>query len=182
MKTTHVMVGSESLGLQLNSAILSIGAVEFDPYSDQLGRTFHMCIPLAESLANGLTIDAGALAWWLKQEGSARERMAHKLTNGYALYSALSTFTGFIVAAGGDKNAKFWSCGMMDIAWLTSAYNALGLEVPWGYRVGDYRTIRDELAEPGDAPEATTSHDALADAIWQAKLMQNIYRRLGKHE
>lgn len=176
----HIMIDCESFGLKLNSAITTIGAVEFDPYSTRLGPTFHQAIDLQSSLDSGLAMDAGAVLWWLAQPDASRKALTNKLENAQRLSLVLLEFERYLRQFGTPKEIKCWSCGMMDFVWLEHAYRSKGISIPWDYRVGDYRTIRDEFGLPGDEPHATTSHDALADAIWQAQYLQNVYRRLEK--
>lgn len=176
----NVMLDCESFGLKLNSAILTIGAVEFDPYSKRIGVAAHLAIDLDDSLRHGLSVDSGAIQWWLTQSRSAQEALAKKLGDSLKLAEALHRLTDFLRMCAPKEHIKVWSCGMMDFAWLESAYSAIGQPVPWNYRIGDYRTIRDEFSTPYDAPSEMKNHGALGDAIWQAQHLQNIYARLGK--
>lgn len=175
----HVMFDCESFGLRMSSAITTLGACEFDPHTvGAIGATFHEAIDLKSALGHGLTVDAGTILWWLEQSDAARIALVAKLKAASSLSTVLGAFTNYLRGVGPIHEVKLWSCGWKDFAWLESAYDSIKTPAPWGYRVGDYRTLRDEFMLPGDEPPATVSHDALADAIWQAKLLQNIFARL----
>lgn len=180
MQLKHIMIDCESFGLKQNSIITTIGAVEFDPYSDRLGATFHQAIDPVDAQRSGLTIDAGTVLWWLAQKRVAQDLLVHKLTDAMSLNAVLYMFNAYVTRIGSKKEIKVWTCGHMDLCWLQSAHEAVGRGVPYNYRVGDYRTIRDEFGLPSDEPEVGTAHDALSDAIYQARFLQNIYARLGK--
>lgn len=175
----HVMIDCESFGLKHTSAIATLGACEFDPHAiGSIGATFHEAIDLKSSLNHGLTVDAGTILWWLEQSEAARSALVSKLRAASSLSTVLTAFKNYLGSIAHPMQIKLWSCGWKDFAWLEAAYDSVKTPVPWGYRVGDYRTIRDEFMLPGDEPPATVSHDALADAIWQARLLQNILARL----
>lgn len=175
----HIMLDCETFGVRATSAITTLGAVVFNPLErESFGEEFHEAIDLQSAMSHGLTVDANTILWWLEQSEAARTSLVSKLKAASSLGTVLGAFTGFLRRAGPKDQVKLWSCGWTDIAWLQSAYEAIKTPVPWQYRVGCFRTIRDEFMQPGDAPPATVSHDALADAIWQARLLQNIYARL----
>lgn len=182
MKQKHVMVDCETLGLRVDSALLTIGAVMFDPNSTFLGRRFHAAIDPSDAQRRGLTIDASTVVWWLRQAPAAQQALTSMLQTSMLLETALTAFESWLRETAPIEGIKLWTCGHMDVCWLTSAYSAIGRPIPFHYRVGDFRTIRDEFAIPEDSPPATVSHDALEDAVYQAQMLQNIYRRLGKHE
>lgn len=64
-----------------------------------------------------------------------------------------------------------------------SAHHALGLKPPWDHRtVRDVRTVR-YLAErltPWRRPTEETAHDALADAVAQARWVRDAHRALAQ--
>lgn len=180
MKTMkHVMIDCETFGLKPTSAITTIGAVEFDPYDPgSIGLPFHEAISLYSAMEHGLTVDASTILWWLKQPEESQFALVQKIETGRNLSTVLIEFTQYLGRIGLKQDVKLWSCGSRDFEWLENAYTAVKWPVPWGYRTGDYRTIRDEFMQPGDEPPVTLSHDAFADAMWQARLLQNIFARL----
>jgi inhibitor of KinA sporulation pathway (predicted exonuclease) len=83
-----------------------------------------------------------------------------------------------------NQNPDFvWSYGAaFDIPVYDAAVLVLGAQVPWDYRkVRDTRTLFGLTNfNPRDVPFEGTKHNALSDAIHQAKCVQlalNMYRR-----
>lgn len=181
MTMYHVMLDCESFSLKPNAAICTIGAVQFDPHSDSMFLPgFHEGIKLQSSLDAGLVMDADTVRWWMQQPDAARGNLITKLQAGSELKTVLGEFTFWLATIGDKRDVTLWSCGSRDFEWLEASYQAVKLPVPWHYRVRDYRTIRDTFGTPADEPPATTRHDALADAIWQARYLQNVMKRLRK--
>lgn len=157
--TERVMVDIETLGLEPGAAILSIGAVRFD--TDGVGATFERNIDLESCQDAGLTIDAGTLEWWLQQDTDAQ----HVLTGGEPLADALGDFKAFYEFAD-----EIWANSpAFDCEHLAAAYDAVGGSVPWEYY--EQRDVRTVLSLPvaPDIEQEGTEHDALDDAIHQAK-------------
>ena len=71
----HIMVDLETMGTAPGSAIVSLGAVAFDPVAGTLGEEFYRVITLGSCQRAGLTIDAGTIGWWLQQSDSARAEL-----------------------------------------------------------------------------------------------------------
>lgn len=157
--TDRVMVDIETLGLEPGAAILSIGAVRFD--TDGLGATFERTIDLESCQEAGLTIDAGTLEWWLQQDADAQ----HVLTGGDPLRDVLEAFAEFYAFAD-----EIWANSpAFDCEHLAAAYDAVDKTVPWKYyEQRDVRTVLNLPAAP-DFEQEGTEHDALDDAVYQAK-------------
>ena len=75
---------------------------------------------------------------------------------------------------------KIWSHGaVFDIIILEDIYRQLNKPIPWEFwRCRDTRTLFD-LADP-EMEKSAEQHNALFDAIRQAKGVQTVYRKLGK--
>lgn len=175
----HVMLDCESFGLRNTSAICTIGAVQFDPYTvSPLGLEFHESIDLQSSISHGLTMDPSTVLWWLGQRTQAQQSLLDKLNAASSLSTVLNALTSWLRVVGEKSQVTPWSCGSRDFEWLEASYAAVKTPVPWHYRVRDYRTIREEFGTPGDQPPDDQSHNALADAKWQAKYLQNVFARL----
>lgn len=61
----HFSVDIETLSTAVNAAVLSIGAVEFDPLSGKILREFYHELDLSEQ--PGRHIDTNTVQWWFKQ-------------------------------------------------------------------------------------------------------------------
>ncbi|AFH22640.1 exonuclease [environmental Halophage eHP-31] len=172
--TDRIMVDIETLGRDPGCAIVEIGAVEFvagpvvgDGDADPIGATFATSVGLESCQTAGLEIDAGTLAWWLKQDAPARGQ----LQGGETLSRALREFREFVAEAD-----EVWANSpAFDIAILEAAFEAVGLSAPWRYwMTRDYRTMREVLSASGDWPDreqSGTDHDALDDARYQARCL-----------
>jgi hypothetical protein len=155
------MIDIETLGIEPGAALLSIGACTFD--REGVGETFYCSVDLESCQDRRLSIDTETLQWWLQQDESARE----VLTGGVPLPTALSELRDFLETQGYDE---LWANSpKFDMAHLEAAYDALDWTTPWAfYELRDARTLQ---ALPG-AVELTqdgTEHDALDDAIHQAR-------------
>ena len=170
----HIMIDLETFGTRPGSMIVSIGAVIFDPHSDAVGGQFHTGIR-PESRAG--TIDPSTVMWWMQQADAARAALIQRIETGENLGAALLRLHAFISTV---NPPCVWGNGAtFDIAMLEDAFTRERIPIPWEYRgVRCFRTIASELSEPYDWVKPTIAHDALADAIAQAKTLQNIYARL----
>lgn len=131
-----------------------------------------------------LTRDPETVQWWSAQSPEAQAAFA----NPVALRTALGNFqTWFCEFDNGNMQSSktlLWCNGPhFDEAILAAAFRAVGLDVPWDYRAPrDFRTITDAAGmtrEDYTPFEHGTAHNALDDAISQAKIVCEAYRRLG---
>jgi len=164
------MLDIETLGIEPGAAILSIGACTFD--TEGVGETFEVSVDLESCQARGLKIDADTLQWWLTQDEAARD----VLTGGAALPTALSELRHFLDT--NDYDELWANSPKFDMAHLEAAYDALGWMVPWDfYELRDVRTVQ---ALPGavEIEQDGTTHDALDDAVYQAREVAATLRAL----
>lgn len=175
--TTHVMLDIETLGTRPGCAVLSIGAVEFDPRGDGERNSLYCDIDAVDCQRFGLAIDADTVKWWMQQPDKAR--MA-AVNGGSTLPAALGHLSAWLHPM---TKLRLWTNGInFDLPILEAAYRACGITVPWSYRDGrDVRTLM-ELAglTPADVPtiEGLVEHNALHDCLWQVKAVQMAFRRL----
>jgi len=174
----HVMIDLETFGTRSQSVIVSIGAVAFDPYSFTLGYEFHEAIDLKSAVAHGLKIDPSTVIWWLEQSDAARAALISKVKGASSFVTTLGAFRGFLQRVSFD--VKVWGNGAdFDLALLQDVYESIGSEKPWKYNASRcYRTLLAEFGRPKDVVAPILAHDALSDAIAQAKTAQNIFARL----
>lgn len=72
MKYKHLMLDLETMSNKGNAAIVSIGAVAFEPSTGELGPEFYLTVDLVSCEKLGLHIDADTVLWWMKQSSEAR--------------------------------------------------------------------------------------------------------------
>lgn len=164
----RVMVDIETLGLDVGSAILSIGAVRFAP--GRVRDTAEWSISLASCQEHGLTIDADTLGWWLDQGPEAQE----VLTGGDKLETVLTGFAEWF----GDADEIWANSPSFDCEMLEHAYGVTGLVEPWEfYQERDFRTL-DSLSVAPEMEQEGVEHDALADAVYQARVASETLERI----
>ena len=175
----HIMIDLETMGLKGNSAIVSIGAVAFDPNENTLGETFYINVDLSSCINNGLKVDGATIAWWIVQNSDAKKSL---FKDAKPLDEALSEFTQYIQKF---KKPKVWGNGLgFDNVIVKNAYAALKQDRPWNdFQDRDMRTIVDitESIHGKQTKEKTgVAHNALDDAMNQAKTVCK-YWQLLKH-
>ncbi|HII0118459.1 TPA: 3'-5' exoribonuclease domain-containing protein [Klebsiella variicola] len=181
----HVMVDLETMGKKHNSPIVAIGAVVFDPATGSIGESLYKVVCLESSVNWGAVIDPSTVIWWLKQSSEARSAIVND--DAIPLLDALLQFREFVSdnVAGGSKKAQVWGNGAsFDNSILRSSYDCIAEDYPWEYwNDRDVRTMV-ELGqainyEPQKAiPFEGERHNALADAIHQARYVSAIWQRL----
>lgn len=176
--TRNIMIDLETMGKGPRSAIAAIGAVEFDPYGQGLGRELYHRVDLRSSVAAGLVIDADTVLWWLQQSDAARAEIT--ADNRVPLHFALADLREMIAGPNlGDDDAIVWANGTsFDFPILGEAYRAIGSRQPWKYfNERDWRTVR-KVGPQVDFERTGTHHNALADACHQALHLQRVMARL----
>ena len=165
-----VMVDLETLGTGPGCAILSIGAVAFDPANDYIGASFHVVVSTASCRALGLREEVGTVEWWAKQSEQARAVLAEAERDGVSVGEALEAFSAFLRSHGGKPRVKVWGNGAdFDNAILADLYRRTGREAPWQFwNSRCFRTLK--ALAPGHEPERVgTHHNAVDDARHQAE-------------
>lgn len=202
-----LMLDLETMSTRPNAAIVSIGAVMFDPFGPLLpdvdprggtiGGCFYTAVLLESSLAAGLVVDGDTVMWWLNQAIAQQKALSD---DPIPLSSALDRLYEFSFWRGrfwqnamspgfdpyGQVTVSFravWSHGAsFDLPIIESAYRALDAPVPWTYRHHrDTRTLFD-LAEHWGylrSPDYVIRHHALCDAYACARDVQRAYASMG---
>ncbi len=170
---THLMIDLETLAVSPRSVVLSLGAVKFNPYSDDIGDTLYFKLDLDDQDLLNREIDPNTLDWWAKQDKEIMEE-AFSPQDRISLDSAMDQFHKF--AWGTDA---FWSHGAtFDLVIVEDILRQLNRPLPWNYwQLRDTRTLF-ALGQDPDMPQGR-KHDALQDAIRQAVGVQNVYKKLG---
>ena len=169
-----VMLDLESLGTRPDCAILTLGAVKFDPYTPNgFGETLYFRIDVDEQLELGREIQQDTLDWWAKQADDVREEALgeHDRISLESMYHQLNKF---LVGVG-----NIWCQGpAFDIVILENIYRQKGWPTPWQFwQIRDSRTLFGVHGDPREKGKAGL-HNALEDSISQAQGVQEIYHRL----
>lgn len=171
-----IMLDIETFGTGTNAAIVSIGAVAFNPDTGELSAPedrFHVRINLGKSENVGV-VDARTVEWWLGQSEEARKALVQEPRD--TLYNALVRFSGYVgrFANPHDDTVSLWSLPpTFDERIMREAFERNGLGFPLHYRCSaDMRTvfkIAKRLGIEVNVPREGTHHDALDDACHQAR-------------
>ena len=73
---TDIMLDLETLGVDSNSVVISISAVEFNRKTGKIGREFEIGLDATEQEIRGGIINQSTLDWWAEQSVEARKELA----------------------------------------------------------------------------------------------------------
>ena len=175
------MVDIETLSTAVNAAVLSIGAVEFDPMSGKIEREFYSELDLSEQTDRH--IDVNTMQWWVKQCLVNTDNIefltkphSHKDNVDFVLVRLGAFLVGndthYVKRTEGYEKIALWACDPdFDIAILTDLYKEHNLLLPWKYsEPKSVRTVRMLTQLAGmEIPQQEADHNALNDCIRQAK-------------
>jgi DNA polymerase III epsilon subunit-like protein len=173
---SDVMIDLETLDVLPTATILTIGAVKFDPFGDDLNEPtcekFYVKVDIDSCDAIGSTVSPSTLEWWASQSKEAQED-AFDPNNRISIEEAINQLYKFCWGA-----KRVWSHGVgFDLIILEHYFRKIGKAVPWQFwEMRDTRTLFDIGINPERA--TVTAHNALADALDQALGVQRVYRTL----
>lgn len=171
---THVMIDLETLGTNVDSQILSIGACSFGP--DGIGSTFYKVIELPRDAHVKCT--PGTLEFWLDQPKAARS-IIWDAVDKVQLDEALINLSHWLQSLEGEH--IIWANGTkFDLGMLEYQYklHSNGF-VPWAHNAD--RCMRTLRAYVGSIHFDFNGipHYALDDAKWQALYIIKAHELLG---
>ena len=167
----HLMVDLETLATTPNAAVLTIGACTVDPMSNEICKQFYEKIDIESQEPLESHIDNNTLEWWGKQDKQIQED-AFSEDGRIHLHDAMKKLYSF-----GLGTTNVWSHGsIFDIVIIENICSKLQQAVTWKFwEIRDTRTLFDlakvELNIQG-------KHNALTDAVAQAKGVQEAYKKL----
>lgn len=179
MKKSRISIDLETLGTNVDSQILSIGACVFD-----LSGTIHASIELPIKLPKDRNINAtpGTIEFWLSQATSNPTSVLATFNNPEAedLMCALGSLSRFIRCYNGEE---IWANGTkFDLGMLEYQYKLNFIDVPWTYNADCcMRTLR-RIVGNLEVDFRGVAHNSRDDAIWQAKYIAQALTKLGVTE
>lgn len=175
MKTKHLMIDLETLGLGHDAAVIQIGAALFD--SDGVHESFEATIEF-ESAAKYGRIDANTVEWWLRQSKQAQDSIVEPEKDPVRTTEALCQFSNFILI---HQPETFWSHATFDFPKLQYLQEQTGIKLVMNYRsLRDLRTAEHIYPEIEWADrEDYVHHNAKSDAIYQA---EHLVKMMKAHE
>jgi len=169
-----IMLDLESLGTRPDCAILTLGAVKFNPYVlDDFGESLYLRIDVDEQLALGREVQEDTLQWWMKQAEDVREEALGE-GDRVSLESMYKQLNRFVVGV-----TNIWCQGpAFDIVILENIYRQCGWPTPWQFwQIRDSRTLFGVHGDPREKGKVGL-HNALEDCVSQAQGVQQIYHKL----
>lgn len=172
------MIDLETLGVEPDSVVMTLGAIKFDPFSDAEPHSplyLRGDVEEQTEFPYERSIDENTLAWWAKQPESIREEAFgdHDRVTVQEMLRQLNKW-----AVGLDY---IWCQGpTFDFVILQHLYKSAKKPVPWNYwQIRDSRTLFAMM--PSDPRKAIQEelHNALADCYYQAKCVQQSYKHFG---
>ena len=173
---TDIMIDLETLDVLPTATILTIGAVKFDPFGDDVNdpkcEKFYVRVDVDSCDRIGATISQATLDWWASQSQEAQNE-AFDPENRIPIQDAINQLYKFCRGA-----KRVWSHGAgFDVTILEWYFRKIGKAIPWSFwEVRDTRTIFDIGINPNRPP--VLKHHALEDAWNQAVGVQNVYNKL----
>jgi len=170
------MIDLETLATSTDAAILTIGAVKFDPFGKDIEEpdmdSFYVRVDLDSCHDLGLTVNDDTVAWWANQSKEAQDE-AFSTENRVHIRDAFDQLYKFCWGA-----KRVWSNGSgFDIVICETVFKRLQKACPWNFwQTRDCRTAFDLGINPHRPP--VTAHHALQDAWNQAVGIQNVYTTL----
>lgn len=180
---TDIMIDLETLGNTPECVVISIGAVIFDPYLKDLGPTFYGNLKAQDQMNKGRLINEDTIKFWMNQSDAAKRVFSEQSTDPF---HALSVFSRWITENVKDsKKRMVWGNGStFDISILESIFRTYNIEIPWAYNsIMDLRTFKRFVGGGESIPKVYgVAHNALDDAINQAKYVSSFNFKVGSNE
>lgn len=170
------MIDLETLATSPDAAILTIGAVRFDPFGSDIKEPemdkFYVRVDLDSCDEIGLVTNDDTIAWWANQDQAAQDE-AFSEKDRIHIRDAFQQLYKFCWGA-----QRVWSNGSgFDIVICEHVFKKIGKAVPWSFwQSRDCRTAFDLGINPHRPP--VLKHHALEDAWNQAVGIQNVYNTL----
>jgi hypothetical protein len=176
----HFMVDLETLGLNPNAAIVSIGGVLWDYETDEEDY-FYEVITAESNTECGFDFNLDTLAWWSKQSAEARKIFFSD--DRVHIHTALTNLKNFLEMNANPQYLMVWGNGaVFDNAKLENAFDKFeDLETPWHFtRSLCYRTLRLTFPQFDIRPpkKIGTHHNALDDAKFQMYSFKNMVKNI----
>ena len=173
---SDIMIDLETLATSPNAAVLTIGAVKFDPFNNDIDNStcekLYIRVDLDSCDELGLEVNDDTIAWWAQQSKEAQEE-AFSPEGRIHIREAFNQLYKFCWGA-----KRVWSHGAsFDTVICENIFRKLNKACPWKFwEVRCTRTLFDIGIDPQRPP--VLKHHALEDAWNQPVGVQNVFQRL----
>lgn len=165
------MIDIETLDDQNTAAIISIGAVVFNPETKHVeDDTFHVNIDWDDAARHG-THSEKTMAFWNKQPVEALETLFTPAQT--TVSEAVIAFSEYVRSWNPGPKYIWGNSPAFDVAILRHAFKQTGHEfpfVPWVEM--DVRTLKNLLPLEHVPKKDGVNHSAVDDCRWQCKIVQ----------
>jgi hypothetical protein len=170
---SDIVLDIETLSTRPDAVVLTIGAIKFSPFADDIDATngFYTRIDVDEQIGMGRHISEDTIQWWGKLPAEVREDAMGE-HNRDSVEKALAGLNKFLV---GSEN--IWVQGpVFDIATLENLYRQMLMPPPWHFwNIRDSRTLFGVHGDPRQKNHQH-AHNAMIDCVIQGKAIQQVYR------
>ncbi len=196
MTNCHIMLDLETLSSRTDAAIVSIGAFKFSPYEvedEASSRTPERCLDIRVNIDDAMKhghVSGDTLKWWFKQDPMAVHKTFQDPNNKpMKLAEAMEEFYHFVKSKSLGYSQEpdgvyLWGNGAnFDNPIIRHAWAAVS-EAPFPIAYNKdmcYRSIKGlvPMAKMPSTVKVGTAHNALDDAIYQARHLQAMYGVMG---
>lgn len=171
-----VMLDLETLSTRPWSVILTLGAIKFSPWEDDVDQNKGLYVrpDVDEQLAMDRHVQDETVTWWGTQTEEVREE-ALGPEDRISINDMIDQLNRFLVGVD-----NIWCQGpAFDIVILEDLYRQVGRPTPWQFwQIRDSRTLFSVHGDPRDK-NRHGAHNALIDCYYQARAVQHIYKSAG---
>ena len=177
----EIMFDLETLSLQPNALVLTIGMVVFEGGNILSNHYFRLNQRDMSKIDFHVCNDT--LEWWRKQSPEARKNAMDydneepKPKHPYAVLQAINWIIKRCsnmetnTTSNTSPNILIWTNGYVDLMWLNNLYQYFDVHKPWKYwQERDFRTAKAMLPDV-EIPNEPIAHHAMYDAMWQTKYL-----------
>lgn len=171
-----VCVDLESLDTRPTARILEIGAVCFDPITQELGPQFLFEVDARSQ--DFRSIDLDTVLWWEARKAEGIVMPGIERHDG-DLWVALRSFADFMKTFTNREEVEVWAWGVdFDCGILKDAWTAPEEECPLSWIYPNQRDARTLCKMLGIKREGKIAHRALPDAIQEAWAVMEAYGKM----
>ncbi len=169
----------ETLGVNVNDTILSIGICEFNIKTGDIIRHLEVTFDIPDNASVSCNIDT--LRFWIQQSRDNPKAVLHVFynKNRVRMREGLGKIIDFLA---GDSDVKIWANGTkFDLSMVERLFKVNHLPVPWAHNADCcMRTLRRVCGkfEVDVKGYIDIEHTALGDAIWQAKYISACMQKI----
>lgn len=171
-----IMIDIETFSTSHDAAIVSIGAVQFDMKTGQIGSKFYVNVDLQSCIDAGLTLSASTIMWWMQKNKEAQDSL---LDSPIKLQLAMNSFADWLEYYDAMQCQIWANSPSFDCVILKNAFTACKMQLPWNY--WNERDCRTLVALNPDIKRAIINdlpHDAISDCLYQIRYCNAIWNSI----